>query len=140
MNKRMVVSLILGALGLGIASLLGYQLVSAVAVVVHWTSIGLGIGIALGLLYNLYTKNYLEPFFSTEEFEVLSGAVVSGVVGFVSFRLLEALFAAFGLLAALLVGGFAVLAVVFSPGFVLGGIETLVEFIVNLTELVSGGN
>lgn len=126
---------------LGLVSVfLGFQLVSLVSIVASWLSLAAGVGIGFATVYYLFTDGYLDPFFDTEEIMVLSSSLIGAVTGFISYRLIEALLATAGLSIALIVAVVVLLSIVFTPGFVLGGIVTLIEFVFDLLDSLGGEN
>lgn len=129
----------LTSIALGLLTLfIGYQLVTLVSIVASWISVAAGVGIGLATVYYLFTEGYIDPFFDTEEIEVLSSGLVGVTIGFVSYRLIEALLATAGLTAALLVSLAVLLSIVFTPSFVLGGIASIVEFLFGLADSLGG--
>lgn len=131
----------LTSIALGLVSVfLGFQLVSLVSIVASWLSLAAGVGIGFATVYYLFTDGYLDPFFDTEEIMVLSSSLIGAVTGFISYRLIEALLATAGLSIALIVAVVVLLSVVFTPGFVLGGIVTLIEFVFDLLDSLGGEN
>lgn len=82
---------------------LGFFAVNAAATLFHWISIGSALVIAAGLFYQLVVSDILEFVgFDSEYFETLAAGAVASVVGFVSFRLIEAVFTTLGWLSALM--------------------------------------
>lgn len=131
----------LTSIALGLVSVfLGFQLVSLVSIVASWLSLAAGVGIGFATVYYLFTDGYLDPFFDTEEIMVLASSLIGAVTGFISYRLIEALLATAGLSIALIVAVVVLLSVVFTPGFVLGGIVTLIEFVFDLLDSLGGEN
>jgi hypothetical protein len=131
----------LTSIALGLVSVfLGFQLVSLVSIVASWLSLAAGVGIGFATVYYLFTDGYLDPFFDTEEIMVLSSSLIGAVTGFISYRLIEALLATAGLSIALIVAVVVLLSIVFTPGFVLGGIVTLIEFVFDLLDSLGGEN
>lgn len=123
-----MVVLTVGALLVG--AILTYFTVGAVATVAHWVSVGAALLVGSGLVYHLLEGDLAEYFdalgFSPGVFQVLSAGVVGGVAGFITFRLLESVFAALGFIAALLVAVLAVASFVFGPGVVASAVVRFV--------------
>lgn len=135
-----MVGVISGSIGLIVAAALGYSLISLVSIVIHWLAIGVAVFSAGYMFYELVSGNYLDAVFDTEEVTSIFAGVFSAVTGFILYRLLEALFAAFGLLATVLVGGVIVLAWFTSPAYIAGGVATALGLVADLVDIFAGGD
>ncbi len=73
--------------------------------------------------------------FTSPNLEALSAASISTAIGFLSYRLIEAIFAAVTGIVSFVLVGLIVLSVLFSPSLVLGGVFQVVQFVFALFEL-----
>lgn len=105
-----------------VGAVLTYFTIGAVATVAHWVAVGAALLIGAGLVYHLLDGDLQQYFdalgFSGGVFEVLSAGIVGAVAGFVSYRLIESVFAALGFAGAFIVAILAVASFVFGPGLV----------------------
>jgi hypothetical protein len=107
-----------------VGAVLTYFTVSAVATLAHWIAVAGGFVVMAGVAYQLVDQDLLADLFPTESLQVLSAGLIGSVTGFLSYRLLESVFAAFGFAGALVVAVLAVASIVYSPVLVanvLGG-------------------
>ena len=127
-------TLIVSVLVLGFVS---FQLISFSAVVASWLAVASGVAGGIGLAYTLIDEDLLEPFFTTEEFRIITSVLVGAVSGFVIWKLVEAVLATFGLLIALLVGIGIAVSAVFSPAFLVSGLATGIGLVADLLDVLN---
>lgn len=124
-------------LGLSVLAtlVLSYFAISTVSVLAHWVSIALALGIGAYVTYTLVENQFYGLVsFDSDVFEFLTALPIGSVTGFVSFRLIENVFASVGFVSALIISLVVSASIIFSPQLVAGILKSLFEFVYALLE------
>lgn len=124
---------LLTAITLVVAGVLGIGAVSATATLAHWISIVGAALVGLGTSYILFARvEEFRSLFEEDVFAVLTAGFLGSVAGFLAFRVFEAVFAAVGWIAALVLVVLIGASIVFSPAVVVGAVKSVILFVVEL--------
>jgi len=135
---QLSIGILATVIGIGAVAFLGFQLISALAVVGNYASVAGALALGIAIVYFGFTEDIVEDFFSSRDIELLFLVLMGVGVVPLAYVLFERLLVVAGSSIGALIIGLVTLAVYFSPAFVLGGISTLLGFVIDLLDLFGG--
>lgn len=125
--------------GVGLTAFLGYQLIGGLAVVGNYVSLIGAFAVSLAIVYYGFETSYLDDFFSDEGFKLGFLVLIGTGAAPLAYKMFQGVLETVGGLLGVLIVGLVTLAVFFGPAVVGGSILSGATFIVDLWDILFGG-